>query len=313
MSEEEIKPIEKLSLFDESKSAIEGQKNFRENAAYSWSWLVAHTKELNVALIDFNTLVFKTFEKAESVHIDADEIAENIQAIENGARHIEEIVQDIDYKFNSLKEANQATKESLELDNVNNTSDKDKPISDATQEALDNKLDNNILIVSGDFEVDDDEEFIVKELLYTGFEEDIQDSQAGEYRDFAMPNPKGSWLFCDGREISRIKYKNLFKVIGTAYGNGDGVNTFNIPDRRGLFARTLDASRGMDEDKDRKLGSLQLDELKSHSHESGFSASNQEGINAGNLTPYLASIRTGSTGGFETRPKNISVYTCIRY
>ena len=100
-------------------------------------------------------------------------------------------------------------------------------------------------------------------------------------------------------------------MIGTVYGNRDGVNTFNIPDRRGLFARTLDASRGMNEDKDRKLGSLQLDELKSHSHESGFSASNQEGINAGNLTPYLASIRTGSTGGFETRPKNIAVLPLI--
>ena len=27
---DEIKPIEKLSLFDESKAAIEGKKNFRE-------------------------------------------------------------------------------------------------------------------------------------------------------------------------------------------------------------------------------------------------------------------------------------------
>ena len=60
---ENVLDINQLTLFDESKSAIEGQKNFRENAAYSWSWLAAHTKELNVALIDFNNLVFKDSSK----------------------------------------------------------------------------------------------------------------------------------------------------------------------------------------------------------------------------------------------------------
>lgn len=85
---DEIKPIEKLSLFDESKSAIEGQKNFRENAAYSWSWLVAHTKELNVALIDFNNLVFKTFEKAQEVNYDVEEIKEHTLKIEASAKYV---------------------------------------------------------------------------------------------------------------------------------------------------------------------------------------------------------------------------------
>ena len=37
------------------------------------------------------------------------------------------------------------------------------------------------------------------------------------------------YLECDGREISRTEYKDLFAAIGTTYGEGDGITTFNIP------------------------------------------------------------------------------------
>jgi microcystin-dependent protein len=43
------------------------------------------------------------------------------------------------------------------------------------------------------------------------------------------------WLVCDGRAISRITYKRLFTVIGTTFGAGDGLLTFNLPDLRGRF------------------------------------------------------------------------------
>ena len=43
--------------------------------------------------------------------------------------------------------------------------------------------------------------------------------------------PKGT-LICDGSEISREAYSELFAVIGTMNGEGDGTTTFNIPDLR---------------------------------------------------------------------------------
>lgn len=43
------------------------------------------------------------------------------------------------------------------------------------------------------------------------------------------------YLFCDGDAISRTTYSDLFAVIGTAYGTGDGSTTFNLPDLRGRF------------------------------------------------------------------------------
>lgn len=44
------------------------------------------------------------------------------------------------------------------------------------------------------------------------------------------------WLICDGRAINRTTYSELFSVIGTTYGEGDGETTFNIPDLRGNVA-----------------------------------------------------------------------------
>lgn len=37
------------------------------------------------------------------------------------------------------------------------------------------------------------------------------------------------FLACDGAAVSRATYADLFAVVGTAYGVGDGVTTFNVP------------------------------------------------------------------------------------
>jgi microcystin-dependent protein len=34
---------------------------------------------------------------------------------------------------------------------------------------------------------------------------------------------------CDGRALSRTTYENLFNIIGTQYGTGNGSTTFNVP------------------------------------------------------------------------------------
>jgi len=51
--------------------------------------------------------------------------------------------------------------------------------------------------------------------------------------------PSG-WLQCNGQAVSRVTYAELFNLIGTQYGPGDGVNTFNIPDLRGRAPVGLD-------------------------------------------------------------------------
>ena len=47
-----------------------------------------------------------------------------------------------------------------------------------------------------------------------------------EYAGTTAPN---GWLLCDGSAISRTTYADLFEVIGTIFGEGDGSTTFNLP------------------------------------------------------------------------------------
>ena len=47
------------------------------------------------------------------------------------------------------------------------------------------------------------------------------------------------YLFCDGSEIERAKFSDLFDIIGVTYNGAAallGVNTFRVPDLRGRFA-----------------------------------------------------------------------------
>lgn len=46
----------------------------------------------------------------------------------------------------------------------------------------------------------------------------------------------------DGSAISKSLYNNLFSVIGTIFGTGNGSTTFNIPDLRGSFIRGAESS-----------------------------------------------------------------------
>ncbi len=44
-----------------------------------------------------------------------------------------------------------------------------------------------------------------------------------------------NYLLADGSAVSRTTYADLFAVIGTTYGSGDGTTTFNLPDATGLL------------------------------------------------------------------------------
>lgn len=54
---------------------------------------------------------------------------------------------------------------------------------------------------------------------------------AGEYE-----NPPAGWLVCSGAAVSRTQYSELFDLIGTTYGSGNGSTTFNLPDLDDQFA-----------------------------------------------------------------------------
>jgi microcystin-dependent protein len=51
-----------------------------------------------------------------------------------------------------------------------------------------------------------------------------------QYAGAAAPT---GYLLCDGSAVSRSTYADLFAILSTTYGSGNGSTTFNLPDFRG--------------------------------------------------------------------------------
>lgn len=147
-----------------------------------------------------------------------------------------------------------------------------------------------------------------------------QMAPAGLVSMFARSTAPTGWLKANGAAVSRAAYADLFAAIGTTFGVGDGVNTFNLPDLRGEFIRGLDDGRGVDPS--RSLGSSQADEFKQHRHPAPTPTGTTSGTKYAIRGNYVDSydfnepggqIFTDYTGGSETRPRNIALLACIKF
>lgn len=78
------------------------------------------------------------------------------------------------------------------------------------------------------------------------------------------------WLLADGAAVSRATYSDLFAVIGTTYGVGDGSTTFNVPNLKGRIPVGQDAAQAefnvLGETGGEKTHTLSAGEMPSHTH-----------------------------------------------
>lgn len=131
---------------------------------------------------------------------------------------------------------------------------------------------------------------------------------------FAATTPPPGFLKANGATISRAVYAKLFAAVGTTFGAGDGSTTFNLPDLRGEFLRGLDDGRGVDAA--RALGSSQDESFKAHTHNvpmyqgTAWTSAIKPTSDATGTTNVTT---TSSTGGSETRPRNVALLACIKY
>ena len=140
----------------------------------------------------------------------------------------------------------------------------------------------------------------------------------GAVMHFAMPTPPSGWLKADGSAVSRTTYANLYSVIGTTFGSGNNFDTFNLPDLRGEFVRGWDNNRGVDPG--RAFGSAQGDLFEAHTHRIIDNNNATIGGDKPNAFDSASAINqsggsyvdTQSTGGTETRPRNIALLACIK-
>ena len=157
--------------------------------------------------------------------------------------------------------------------------------------------------------------------------------------------PSG-YLKCNGAAVSRTTYADLFAIIGTTHGAGDGSTTFNVPDLRGEFVRGWDDSRGVDSG--RSFGSSQSGQNAQHNHtatatststvndpghihqvqysnsDSGDGVIEESGVGLSGTEPTLSattgitvnsatiSISINNAGGSEARPRNVAMMYVIK-
>ena len=153
----------------------------------------------------------KTFLKAPNVPTvpvdDVSKKAVNSEFVQN----IHQVLQtQMDESHNILNSKIDSTKNELQT-NINNLNTTLNSKIDSTKNELQNS------IKSLDTELDN----LALTLVPTG-----------AMFPFAGQSAPSGYLFCNGQQVSRTKYSRLFNVIGTLYGNGDGIDTFNLPDYR---------------------------------------------------------------------------------
>ena len=77
--------------------------------------------------------------------------------------------------------------------------------------------------------------------------------------------PEG-FLVCDGSAVSRDDYSDLFEIIGTTYGSGDGSTTFNLPNLSGRVALGSSSGYAIASSGGEESHALVDEELAEHSH-----------------------------------------------
>ena len=139
---------------------------------------------------------------------------------------------------------------------------------------------------------------------------------------FPTSSPPVGWIVANGSAVNRASYADLFAVIGTSYGAGDGTTTFNLPDLRGQFIRGWDDGRGCDPG--RVFGSNQEGLVGPHTHPfnykfsgiqvvSGNYLGGSPGLFSDTTADRVAACSVATNAGAETRPVNVALLPCIKY
>lgn len=112
--------------------------------------------------------------------------------------------------------------------------------------------------------------------------------------------PPSKYLLCDGTAISRTTYAQLFGILGTTYGVGDGSTTFNLPDLRQKFPIGKAAS-GTGNSLGGTGGTIDHDHsVPAHYHSAGTLANSTTGAHTHSIDHDHASFTSGGSGTLTT-------------
>ena len=70
----------------------------------------------------------------------------------------------------------------------------------------------------------------------------VNRSEVGAIKPWTKTTAPDGYLLCNGAAVSRSTYADLFAVISTTYGSGDGSTTFNVPQLQGKMPQGYDGN-----------------------------------------------------------------------
>lgn len=156
----------------------------------------------------------------------------------------------------------------------------------------------------------------------------VSSGYVGEFKKFGFAGVPKHCLACDGSEISRATYSELFEVFGETYGAGDGETTFNLPDFRGAFLRCIGgnaaelgikqsdatAAKGLYLTMQRVISDdrATLPAVNTGNNVMPFNANGQS-LDYKNVTSIGSAPPALSSNDIETRPLNYAVNVCVVY
>jgi microcystin-dependent protein len=70
----------------------------------------------------------------------------------------------------------------------------------------------------------------------------VNRSEVGAIKPWTKAAAPAGYLLCNGAAVSRSTYAELFAVVSTTYGSGDGSTTFNVPQLQGKVPQGYDGN-----------------------------------------------------------------------